>query len=479
MAFDPNKPFEIESATPWGSGRFYYKLDTNQGTFYYAPTEFVQKGLVSDGTQYYDKGFVNNKDLVTKATTVELPKGLVSNLEAQSGYTSANRGLIFTEDQFNSFLPGKTGGVQSYAIDPNDPKKQPIQGLTDVVKTVAKNGKVTENRFTYFQGSDKSGNKTTIYRIGDAGGTGTTTITVKTPGGVLGGLVRAIGGIPLLPEIAGLVTGNPMVYGALKGTQVGVAGGSPLDAATQVGTGLLVANVASNLLGPTSPTSVGGTPGVSEVYPVDMGYTAPGTPIPPSVPTGLPSIDLFGGTTFPGQGIQVPAIDSSQVALLPDGTPIPGQGMQLPTMPGIPSMGGGTGLTVGVPGGTVGELGFTPIGATPVLGDPGSFINDPAVLGQDVLQAAPSTISLSDAFRAARAISNLSGLGGQETTAPQRQDIGQTQATGVDVLRLPQLTAGTLDIAGLLSPGLRQQIPQFDVFTGQSLLPSQRLSLLG
>jgi len=478
MAFDPNKPFEIESATPWGSGRFYYKLDTNQGTFYYAPTEFVQKGLVSNGIQFYDKGFVNKKDLVKNAAAVELPKGLATALEAQSGYTNANRGLIFTEDQFNSF---NTGGVNSYAIDPNDPKRQPIKGLTDVVADVSKKGAVTKERFTYYQGMDKSGNKTIFYRIGDAGGTGTTTITNNTPA-----WARKLAEIPFIAEIGGLAAGKffgpqagAYTYAALKGGQLGAQGVDPLQAGLITAGTYYAANLLGDAFGAPSVEPVGGTPGVSEVYPVDMGYTAPGTPIPPSVPTGLPPIDLFGGTTFPGQGIQVPAIDSSQVALLPDGTPIPGQGLQLPTMPGIPSMGGGTGLTVGVPGGTVGELGFTPIGATPVLGDPGSFINDPAVLGQDVLQAAPSTISLSDAFRAARAISNLSGLGGQESAQPQRQDIGQTQATGVDLLSLPQLTAGMPNIAGLLGPRFNQQVPQFDVLTGQSLLPSQRLSLLG
>lgn len=257
MVIDPNKPFEIESAEPWGSGRFYYKLNTNQGTFYYAPAEFVQKGLVSDGIQYYDKGFVNNKDLVTKATTVELPKGLATSLEAQSGYTNANRGLLFTEDQFKSF---NTGSISNYAIDPNDPKKQPIQGLTDVVKTVAKNGKVTSNRFTYFQGSTKSGSKTTIYRIGDTGGTGTTTITVNTPGGILGGLVRAVGSVPLLPEIAGIVTGNPMVYAGLKGTQLGLAGVDPIKAGLQVGATIAAPAVVKQVL----PTELAAIPGVAQ-----------------------------------------------------------------------------------------------------------------------------------------------------------------------------------------------------------------------
>jgi len=477
MAFDPKKPFEIESADPWGSGRFYYKLNTNQGTFYYAPTEFVNKGLVSDGIQFYEDGFVNKKDLVKGAAPVELPKGLLANMEAQSGYTDPNRGLLFTEDQFNSF---NDGGVSSYAIDPSNPARAPIKGLTDVVSKVSSKGAVTGERFTYYQGMEKSGNKTIFYRIGDTGSTGKTTITNNTPT-----WARKLGELPFIAEIGGLAAGQffgptagAYTYAALKGGQLGAQGVNPLEAGLQVAGTYALASAIGNAMGAPSVEPVGGTPGVSEVYPVDMGYTAPGVPIPPSVPVDLPPIDLLGGTTFPGQGIQVPPIDSSQVALLPDGTVLPGQGLTTPTMPGIPSMGGGTGLTVGVPGGTVGELGFTPTGAVPVLGDPGSFINDPAVLGQDVLQAAPSTISLSDAFRAARTINNLMGMG-QEQPSPQRQELPGMQATGVDLLRLPQFSAGTPNIASLLAPMRYNATPSFDLITGQSLLPPRTLSLLG
>lgn len=199
MAFDPKKPFEIESAEPWGSGRFYYKLNTNQGTFYYAPTEFVSKGLVSDGIQFYEDGFVNKKDLVKNAAAVELPKGLVANMEAQSGYTAPNRGLLFTEDQFNNF---NDGGVSSYGIDPNNPARAPIQGLTDVVSKVSSKGAVTGERFTYYQGMEKSGNKTIFYRIGDTGSTGKTTITNNTPA-----WARKLGELPFIAEIGGLTSG--------------------------------------------------------------------------------------------------------------------------------------------------------------------------------------------------------------------------------------------------------------------------------
>jgi hypothetical protein len=255
MALDPKQPFEISSAESIGSGRFYYKLNTNQGTFYYAPAEWVQKGLVQNGIQYYESNFVNNKDLLTGSPIIQIPQGVATELE-RAGYSTPTKGFIFTEDQFNKI----DSGVNNYTIDPNNPRYAPIQGLTDVVKTVNRSGKPTSNRFTYFLGSDKSGNKTNFYRIGDAGTNGVTTLTVSAPGGILGSFVRAIGSVPLLPEIAGAVTGNPMVYAALKGTQLGLSGVDPLKAGLQVGATIAAPSIVKNVL----PTELASIPGVSQ-----------------------------------------------------------------------------------------------------------------------------------------------------------------------------------------------------------------------
>lgn len=72
-------------------------------------------------------------------------------------------------------------------------------------------------------------------------------------------------------------------------------------------------------------------------------------------------------------------------------------GAREPEMPGITAMGGMQGLSVEVPaefdeqgkkikgtGGYITQMGFVPYEATPILGDPRSFINDPRVLGRDV-----------------------------------------------------------------------------------------------
>jgi len=139
-----------------------------------------------------------------------------------------------------------------------------------------------------------------------------------------------------------------------------------------------------------------GTAGVApEALPsIFADTTAPYTPttdfgLTPSYELAPPSIP---------EGIQAPVINEP---ITVGTTPIdyslnvPSQGgLQLPSMPSLPSMGGAQGLTAAVPGGTVGELGFTPTGASPVLGDPASFINNPAVTGQPTIPSAPAAPSV-------------------------------------------------------------------------------------
>jgi hypothetical protein len=190
------------------------------------------------------------------------------------------------------------------------------------------------------------------------------------------------------------------------------------------------------------------------------------------------------GATFTGQGLNVPPINSAEVALLPEGTAVAGQGLQVPTTPGLSAMGGGTGLTVGVPGGTVTQLGFVPTGATPVLGDPASFINDPNVLGNTVFTTdtllAPGAAtgpSLTDTLKNINRLRGLLGAG-QNPIVPQQQGLpqdGSAAGRGVDysgLLSLLQLQAGTPGVAGYTAPAQLRQIYQ------PTLLPNV-LSLLG
>ena len=104
-----------------------------------------------------------------------------------------------------------------------------------------------------------------------------------------------------------------------------------------------------------------------------------------SLSTGAPVIPGMGG-----QGIQVPTINEVVDVVnqpVDYSLPIPGSGLglQMPTVPNLNSMGGGQGITVPVSGGTLTEAGVIPPDYSFDLGDPNSFINQPAPSGSITL----------------------------------------------------------------------------------------------
>lgn len=119
-------------------------------------------------------------------------------------------------------------------------------------------------------------------------------------------------------------------------------------------------------------------------------------PYTPSTDYGF-TPDYGLGPSTSGQGIQAPVINEPitvGTAPIDYSLTVPSQlGLQLPSMPSLPGMGGAQGLTVAVPGGTVGELGFAASGASPILGSPSSFINNPAITGQPSVPSTPSVPS--------------------------------------------------------------------------------------
>lgn len=200
------------------------------------------------------------------------------------------------------------------------------------------------------------------------------------------------------------------------------------------------------------------------------------TTSPDAVPTGAVNVapvdySLVAESKFPGQGISanLPELPTEgAIGLAPiDYTLTPetitgvvgGQGLQIPTLPNLTSMGGGQGLSVEVPGGTVTQQGFIPTGSTPVLGDKDSFINNPEVLGQPVLPiGTTSTLGLKDILNVIRTGNTLTNLFGQKTAQPQLQPqpVPQPYAmdyTGVDysgLLNLLSQRAKRADVASLL-----------------------------
>jgi hypothetical protein len=447
------------TAFPEKATNLTFQINGSYYTFH--PSNILEKGFVADKKQWYNTRTLKNLDKVYEEGQPISLKGVGWYDDFLKKNDLSTEGVLMPAGFTNAYL-GAFGDwrIQDVGYEKDNLRWNEITGI----------GKVGDQYVYTANVNPVDGTSASGYYDASGSGYGE---WAKEKGGFLGSLSRAIAKVPFLPEVAGLATSatgaGPYVYATLKGLQGGAAGEDPLKVGLKTGATILAADLASDVFGgaPTEAAPVGGTPGVSEVFPVDMSVGGTVTQLPP-LEAGLPSYGLLDGVTFPGQGLQVPGISSPDISLLPSGTALPGQGLVLPTMPGIPALGGAQGLTVGVPGGTVGQGGFTPTGATPVLGDPGSFINDPDVLGRPVIEPVGSTISLNDAFRAARTINSLMGAGGEQPGAPQRQDLGQMQPTGVDTLMLPQFTAGVPNIAGLLNP-MPYRGPYFDIYTG---LPS-------
>jgi hypothetical protein len=445
---EPTDQLVIDSFTKIGGGATLYDVKTNQGDFYYFPSEFITKGyLSSNGFMYFDPDFLK-QDVMKLGQGINLDPSVIKGTPLETTislgtYENPLSGVLFPKAEFDKVASPST---QQY-YDPKDRPK--IAGMTtiDGQNVYLLEGYTDRNYQTW----DSTG-----------GGFDVTITPGKSKFGKLGeiasGIAKTFAGIPLLPEIAAAVIpgAGPALYGSLKALQTAGKGGDLGDVVKSGVTGGATFAAGQAILGgaqgatpPATPPSVGGTPGVSEVFPVDMSVGGSVTPIPP-MEIGLPGYGLLDGVTFPGQGLKAPPSDfvgslPPSLSDLPPGVDgILGGGLTPPTMPTIPGM-GGVGLTVQVPGGTVGGGGFVPSDAVPVLGDPSSFINDPDVLGRPVINSAAGTISLRDALDAARGINRVSGLlggGGGSQPVGGGSDPGQMPSGSVDVSNLLALLSG-------------------------------------
>jgi len=146
---------------------------------------------------------------------------------------------------------------------------------------------------------------------------------------------------------------------------------------------------------PTSPLEAATeTPDFNWTAPVDTDfkpdYSLASNVVPQTEGLTAPTVNLDGASD-----VGYTPVDYSPYE--PTSSPIDsGLGLQLPDSPAIKSMGGGQGLTADTVNpatgetGSVGELGYTPDDASTVLGNPKSFINNPDVLGQPVMQTDPA-----------------------------------------------------------------------------------------
>jgi len=492
MATEQN-PLLISRVSPW-MNPYEYVVNTNQGDFVYVPQDVVNKGYVAERyeftgsgldlrqtkekRQYFHPEFLN-QNLLSTAGRIKIDENLFT--DAQKSEMSnlvggdINTGYLFPAVKyFETVKPSPF----FYTLDEDSP---PISGVSSL-SNQGVGGTAFDSGYKYILGTPTSNNFDFINPDASINTLTTTYTPPKKRGGILGSAARSIVGaiadIPYLPEIAAFATGNPVLYGSLKAAQTAAAGG---DIEDTIKSGVVSGGsmwLGQQILAPADATAGGVEPGAGvEVYPVDAGAPPDITPIPatPSLPpidygllgdAGLPTAapGMGGGTGITGTPPPLPdagVLGSAPVdyGLGPQTTPgiDGGVGLQQPTMPNVGGMGGGQGINVPVSGGTVGQLGTTPSGATPSLGDPGSFINDPNVLGTDVIpQGTPSGISPRDAARALRSAYNLlnpaeaGGAGGGVDSGGAQQSMG-----GVDYSGLYNLLAQRAIAGGLL--GTRYQ----------------------
>jgi len=493
MAAEQN-PLLISRVSPWVNP-YEYIVSTNQGDFVYVPQDVVNKGYVkeenagfiqnADGTfgikkekrQYFHPELLK-QDLLSSAGRIKIDENLFT--DAQKSEMSSligkdiNTGYLFPAVKYIETVRDPF----FYTLDEDSP---PISGVSSL-SNQGVGGTAFDSGYKYILGTPTSNNFDFINPDASINTLTTTYTPPKKRGGILGSaarsIVNVIADIPYLPEIAAFATGSPVLYGSLKAAQTAAAGG---DLEDTIKSGVVSGGtmwLGQQVLGPVDATAGGVEPGGlpsdynvdpfgpgGEVVPDTGGFPSnynvepygPGGIVPPQpVDMGLgsgikatlpplPDEGLLGTTTTPDYSTSPQTIPGS------DG----GQVLKPPTMPSVGGLGGAQGVTVPIPGGTVGQFGVTPTGATPVLGDPGSFINDPNVLGTDVIgQGTPSGISARDAARAARSAYNLlnpAGAGGEGVD----QGGAQQPTAGVDYSGLYNLLAQRALAGGLL--GTRYQ----------------------
>lgn len=444
---------------------FGFNVDNKDYVF--VPASTIEKGFQKNGYQLY------MPDVLRPEFAEQLKSGIpyaVSDLAKsgtstdfldkyqKQGFTD-ERGFLIPKEVFSS-VPNQI--LESYKlgfVGPEGVSTGPIQGLSVVngkpVYATGASGRQNAQSYIYYDPNQKEDYSGVIwqqwYEPGEKwydttlGKIGIALIVGGTAGLALGGAGAAAGGTAAGAGAAGGAAGG-------TGLTVGAAGTTGLTAGAAGATGLVAP------AGFTLAPGVGATIGAGTAAAAGSGSSTGGT--------GLLDTAQFGQT--------------GQTGITPGAA---GQGLQVPTTPGLSSMGGGTGLAVPVTGGTVTQLGFVPTGATPVLGDPASFINNPDVLGNTVFStdylAAPGAaagMSVTDALRIANQARNLLA-GGQNPLIPQQQGLPQSAAgsQGADysgLLSLLQLQARTPGVSSLTAPAQLRQIYQ------PTLLPNV-LSLLG
>ena len=226
-----------------------------------------------------------------------------------------------------------------------------------------------------------------------------------------------------------------------------------------------------------------------------------------SVAAGTPAYDLLGPVDFTriGETGLIPSEAYSEITaverIAADGSTLPSTITGL-SAPGLSSMGGAMGVTIPVVNpvnyqpGLISEMGFVPSTATPSLGDPASFINNPDYLGAPVISEdylattaadMPSAMNIKDVLNMARTGMQLFGGQQQGLLGGGMGGGGGQTAAGVDysgLLSLLQGKARTPGVSPLIAPVVSPVASPYEPLLGQqpqyqSLIGRTQQSLLG
>jgi hypothetical protein len=236
---------------PFYSGRAYYDITSDNGEKYvFVPQEFVEKGFVQGGQQFYSPGFLTPGALST-ASVFTLPSDSSLTAAAKSIYKEPTKGLVWKADDFNKI------NYDDFSFKVYDP--------TDSYGTIK--GYAIKDGVPYYAQATAPG---ADYTLLDKSGTSTNTkITYTVTGGGGGGgffadlgreILKAGPILPAALDIVGAAYGLPGVGSALAlGTAGGLAATGRPEAALSYGASALVGQlgIGSAVTGATGSTLAG------------------------------------------------------------------------------------------------------------------------------------------------------------------------------------------------------------------------------
>jgi hypothetical protein len=231
---------------PFYSGRAYYDITSDNGEKYvFVPQEFVEKGFVQGGQQFYSPGFLTPGALST-ASVFTLPSDSSLTAAAKSIYKEPTKGLVWKADDFNKI------NYDDFSFKAYDP--------TDSYGTIK--GYAIKDGVPYYAQATAPG---ADYTLLDKSGTSTNTkITYTvTGGGGGGGFFADLGreilkAGPILPAALNFALPGLGTAVAL-GTAGGLAATGRPEAALSYGASALVGQlgVGSAVTGATGSTLAG------------------------------------------------------------------------------------------------------------------------------------------------------------------------------------------------------------------------------